>query len=123
MITPEPISPQWSINTGLKYSISCSPVNSRLGWRISDNEYINYKEHVFETQMWLHWGSGNASGKIMVAAAYGELTIRFWRAKRKWYWPGARPRRCLSLNATIATDRSAMAWKPIISLRYKPLEI
>jgi iron complex outermembrane receptor protein len=113
---------QWSINTGGEvFDLPAGPVTAGLGGEYRSNEYIDYKSRdQRNADVVALGGSGNASGKDYVAAAYGELTIPILGGK--WSWPGARVLEVVLSERYDSYSSFGEAWKPKFSLRYKPLD-
>ena len=97
---------QWSINAGGEIvDLPGGPITVGVGGEYRSNEYIDYKSQNLRTADIVGaGGSGNASGKDYLTAAYGELTIPILGGK--WSWPGARVSKLLPLSATTTTALS-----------------
>jgi iron complex outermembrane receptor protein len=113
---------QWSANAGGEVvDLPGGPITVGLGGEYRSNEYIDYKSsNQRNADVVALGGSGNASGKDYLTAAYGELTIPILGGK--WSWPGARVLEIVASERYDNYSSFGEAWKPKFSIRYKPFD-
>lgn len=112
----------WEVRSGGElFDLPGGPITLGLGAEYRSDGFIDYKDinsrfgNVVGTG-----GSPNQSGKDYDRAAYGELTIPI--LGEQWSWPGARLLEIVFAERYDNYSSFGEAWKPKISLRYKPFD-
>jgi iron complex outermembrane receptor protein len=112
----------WEIRSGGElYDLPGGPITLGLGAEYRSDGYVNYKD--INSQQGNVLGgspSPNQSGKDYNRAVYGEFTVPILGGR--WSWPGARLLEIVLAERYDNYSSFGGAWKPKISLRYKPLE-
>jgi outer membrane receptor protein involved in Fe transport len=112
----------WEIRSGGElFDLPGGPITLGLGAEYRSDGYVDYKDinsrlgNIIGTG-----GSPNQSGKDYDRAAYEELTIPVFGGH--WSWPGARLLEIVLAERYDDYSSFGEAWKPKISLRYKPFD-
>jgi iron complex outermembrane recepter protein len=113
---------EWEVRSGGElFDLPGGPLTLGLGAEYRSDGFVDYKDvnsrfgNIVGTG-----GSPNQSGKDYDRAAYGELTIPILGGK--WAWPGARLLEIVFAERYDNYSSFGEAWKPKISLRYKPFD-
>jgi iron complex outermembrane receptor protein len=109
----------WAIKAGGElFDLPSGPVILGLGLEYRNDSYLDIKDRASEIQDVVASGGAGGAGKRYVESAYGELTIPILGGS--WSWPGARVLEVVLAERVDKYSDFGSAWKPKISLRYKP---
>jgi len=112
----------WEIRSGGElFELPGGPITVGLGAEYRSDGFVDYKDINSQIGNIVSFGgSPNQSGKDYDRATYGELTIPVLGGR--WSWPGARLLEVVLAERYDNYSSFGEAWKPKISLRYKPLD-
>ena len=113
---------EWEFRSGGElFDLPGGPITLGLGAEYRSDGFVDYKDINSQIGNILSFGgSPNQSGKDYDRAAYGELTIPVLGGR--WSWPGARLLEIVLAERYDNYSSFGEAWKPKISLRYKPFD-
>ena len=110
----------WGLKVGGElFDLPAGPVTLGLGTEYRNDSYVDIRDRASEINDVVAFGGAGGAGKRYVASAYGELTVPILGGS--WSWPGARVLEVVLAERVDDYSDFGEAWKPKISLRYKPL--